>query len=183
VDSDFVGIIERSRQGDEAARATIAELIRSDLRRLARLQLRGKRWMTLNTTALVNESFLRLASPAASHVETRLHFLNLAARIMRHVVCDYARRRLSAPFRHDTDGSLADAADEQVAQARQFVSLDEALHNLAQIHPRQAQIVECRFFVGLSDEETALAMKISTRTVQREWNQARQWLAENMRDD
>ena len=119
MEPDFGDIIERSRHGDIAARAAIVEVIRSDLRRIAHLQLRGKRWMsTLSTTALVNESYLRLASPSASHTATRAHFVNLAARVMRQIVCDYARKRLRFDERHETLERSGDDVSAQDAQAK-----------------------------------------------------------------
>ncbi len=164
------------REGDGAAERQLIALVHADLRRLARRSLAGSRWMsTLDTTSLVNESYLRLVSPAARHVESRAHFLNLAARAMRQIVCDYARKRVRAS--RDAAAAASEAeSDPSLFQALQFTRIDEALRDLARIAPRQAQVVECRFFAGLTDDETAEALATSVRTVQREWSDARKWL-------
>lgn len=172
----FSRMLAGFREGDGAAERQLIARVHADLRRLARRSLAGSRWMsTLDTTSLVNESYLRLVSPAARHVQTRAHFFNLAARAMRQVVCDYARKRLRAV--RDAEAAAIDAADDPTLfQARQFTRIDEALQDLARIAPRQARVVECRFFAGLTDEETAEALATSLRTVQREWSDARKWL-------
>jgi RNA polymerase sigma factor (TIGR02999 family) len=184
---DFTQALARYHAGDRSAQEQLIGLIHADLRRLARRHMAGNRWIaTLNTTALVNESYLRLVSPAAQHVSTRAHFLNLASRVMRQIVCDYARKRLRErqQIDRDADPELAgERQDAEIAQARQFVSLDDALADLAKVNERRARVVDCRFFAGLSEEETAEALDMSLRTVQREWNEARTWLAEHMRDE
>jgi RNA polymerase sigma factor (TIGR02999 family) len=174
--TEFSRMLAGFRDGDGAAERQLIALVHADLRRLARRSLAGSRWMsTLDTTSLVNESYLRLVSPAARHVQTRSHFFNLAARAMRQIVCDYARKRLRAT--RDAETAAAEAADDPTLfQARQFTRIDEALQDLARIAPRQARVVECRFFAGLTDEETAEALATSVRTVQREWSDARRWL-------
>jgi RNA polymerase sigma factor (TIGR02999 family) len=180
---EFTQVLARFREGDDAARQRLIGMIHDDLRQIARRHLSGNRWIaTLNTTALVNESYLRLVSPAAEHVATRPHFLNLAALAMRQIVCDYARKRLREPIERAVQ--VDDRSEEQGAlmlQAEQFVALDEALNDLARVNARQARLVECRFFAGLSEEETAAALDVSLRTVQREWQQARQWLADALK--
>jgi RNA polymerase sigma factor (TIGR02999 family) len=178
---EFTQVLARFREGDDAARQQLIGLIHGDLRQIARRHLSGNRWIaTLNTTALVNESYMRLVSPAAEHVATRPHFLNLAALAMRQIVCDYARKRLRDPV--DRAVEPPDEHDAVQAQAEQFVALDEALNDLARTNARQARLVECRFFAGLSEEETASALNMSLRSVQREWQSARQWLATAMKE-
>lgn len=180
---EFTQVLARFRNGDDAARQRLIGMIHSDLRHLARRHLSGNRWIaTLNTTALVNESYLRLVSSAAEHVATRPHFLNLAALAMRQIVCDYARKRLRDPVERAEAGEDINARHALQHQAEQFVALDEALNDLARVNARQARLVDCRFFAGLSEEETASALAVSLRTVQREWQQARSWLADAMRE-
>ena len=185
VPGDFTVILARYRAGDASAQEQMIRLIHGELRRLARRHLSGSRWIaTLNTTALVNESYLKLVGPAARHVESRAHFFNLASRVMRQIVCDYSRKRLRESKCIDRQVDLeveGERLDAELAQARQFVSLDEALSELAKVDERRARIVDCRFFAGLSESETAEALGISLRTVQREWNQAREWLGEQMK--
>ncbi len=179
---EFTVLIERSRQGDSSAHEVMFRMIYSELRRIAKRQLAGlSRGGTLDTTSLVHESYLRLIGPAASHVGTRAHFLNLAARAMRQILCDYARRRIRTRERFD-GRALDDISPAEMVQADQWVRLDEALSALAKENPRAARVVECRFFGGLTEDETAQALEVSVRTVQREWNGARDWLAENMRE-
>jgi len=180
---EFTALIERSRRGDADAHAVMFRMIYGELRRIARRQLAGlSRGATIDTTSLVHDSYLRLIGPAASHVETRAHFLNLAARAMRQILCDYARRRLRTRERFD-GRALEDIGAAEIVQADQWVRLDEALDALAAENPRAAKVVECRFFGGLTEEETAQALETSVRTVQREWNGARAWLATHMRED
>ncbi len=181
---EFTQVLARYRAGDASAQDQMVALIYADLRRLARRHMSGNRWIaTLNTTSLVNESYLRLVSPAAQHVETRAHFLNLASRVMRQIVCDFARKRLRerAHVDRDIDPEEAQGAvDAGLAQARQFVALDVALVELARVNERQSRVVDCRFFAGLSEDETAHALDVGVRTVQRDWNEARAWLAQNL---
>jgi RNA polymerase sigma factor (TIGR02999 family) len=183
---EFTLTLARHRAGDAGAQQRLIALIYGDLRKLARRHLSGNRWIpALDTTALINESYLRLVSPAAQHVETRAHFLNLASRVMRQVVCDYARKRLREKEHVVASAEVSDDAEREraeLAQADQFVRLDEALQDLARVNERQARVVECRFFAGLSEEETAAALDASLRTVQRDWAEAREWLARHMRD-
>lgn len=181
---EFTQWLLRHRAGEQDAQEQLIRVILADLRRLAHRHLSGNRWMTtLDTTSIVNESYLRLVSPAAQHVTTRAHFMNLASRVMRQILCDYARKRLREHKLIDRDvvaDDLREVHDAELVQARQFSALDEALKDLAAIHPRQAQVVECRFFAGLSEEETAEALETSLRTVQRDWNEARAWLATHL---
>jgi len=183
---EFTQWLLRYRAGEQDAQENLIRVILADLRRLAHRHLSGNRWMTtLDTTSIVNESYLRLVSPAAQHVTTRAHFMNLASRVMRQILCDFARKRLTelnVIDRGAADDDLDEAGGAEVTQARQFSALDEALDDLARINPRQAQVIECRFFAGLSEEETSEALDTSLRTVQRDWNEARAWLAKNLRD-
>ncbi len=183
---EFTQLLSRFREGEQGAQEMLARMILADLRRIAHRHLAGSRWMnTLNTTSVVNESYLRLVSPAARHVATRAHFLNLASRIMRQIICDYARKRVRESARFERDvlpEDVREDAEQASLQARQLAALDEALNDLARINARHARVIECRFFAGLSEEETSAALDVSLRTVQRDWNEARNWLAQHMRD-
>jgi RNA polymerase sigma factor (TIGR02999 family) len=154
-------------------------LVYEELRRIARRQLRHEGvGHTLNTTALVHEAYLRLAAPSHLDISGRAEFLSIAATAMRRVLIDYARQRTAqkrggVQMRVELD-DLEVAAE---GRAEQLVALDEALTALAVSNPRLARVVDCRFFGGMSQEETALALQLTPRTVRRDWTKARMWLA------
>lgn len=181
---DFTVMLGEHRAGDPGAEQRMLAMVYADLRRLAHRHLSGNaRSQTLDTTALINESYLRLVKPLARHVDSRAHFMNLASRIMRQIIIDYARKRIldRDRFVRPTDG--LEAVENGLAgdrEARNFLALDEALNDLERIDARRVRVVECRFFGGLSEQETAEALGVSLRTVQREWAATREWLAEHM---
>ena len=179
---EFTRMLSRFREGDAEVDAHLMEMAYRDLRRLAQRHLGGSRWIaTLNTTSLVNESYLRLFAPASRHVENRHHFFALASRIMRHIVCDYAKSRIRASKRIDreTESETAIARlDAELSDAHEMLRIDEALEELAKANERQSRIIECRFFAGMTEVETANALNIPLRTVQREWEKAREWLGQ-----
>jgi RNA polymerase sigma factor (TIGR02999 family) len=154
-------------------------LVYEELRRIARRQLKNEGvGHTLNTTALVHEAYLRLAAPSHLDIGGRAEFLSIAAMAMRRVLIDYARQRTA----QKRGGVLmrVELDDIEVAaegRAEQLVALDEALTALAVSNPRLARVVDCRFFGGMSQEETALALQLTPRTVRRDWTKARMWLA------
>ena len=154
-------------------------LVYEELRRIARRQLRHEGvGHTLNTTALVHEAYLRLAAPSHLDISGRAEFLSIAAMAMRRVLIDYARQR-TAQKRGGVQMRV-ELDDIEVAaegRAEQLVALDEALTALAVSNPRLARVVDCRFFGGMSQEETALALQLTPRTVRRDWTKARMWLA------
>jgi RNA polymerase sigma factor (TIGR02999 family) len=167
---EFSRLLDDCRQGDSQAAARLITLVYADLQRLARAQRghsEGNR--TLNTTSLVHECYLRIAGDATHSVESRAHFFNLASRVMRQVLCDYARQRIAAKR---GGGAM---------QACELIELDDLLKGLEREQQRAARVFECRYFAGLSEQETADALDISLRTAQREWNLARAWLAERLR--
>lgn len=150
-----------------------------ELRRLAAAVRRRERGQTLNATALVHEAWLKLARTPALADTSPLHFRRIAARAMRQVLVEAARRRLAAK-RGGADAVLVtydDALDAAPQDSADVVALDGALERLAALDPRQAQIVECRFFAGLDVAETADALGVSASTVERDWRAARAWLA------
>lgn len=164
-------------QGSDVER--MLPLVYEELRRIARRQLRHEGiGHTLNTTALVHEAYLRLATPSHLDIGGRAEFLSIAAMAMRRVLIDYARQRTAqkrggVQIRVELD-DIEVAAD---GRAEQLVALDEALTALAASNPRLARVVDCRFFGGMSQEETALALQLTPRTVRRDWTKARMWLA------
>lgn len=167
--------------GDQAAmNAMIARLYR-ELRGVARRSLgRNRANMTLNTTALVNETCLRLLRSTSATAQNRGHFLNLAAKMMRQLICDFARKHLRElnHVERDTDSDeerIAIAADER--DTLRLAAVDVALGVLESVNPRGVRVVECRYFLGLSTTETAETLGLSVRTVEREWTATRTWLA------
>ncbi len=153
-----------------------------ELRRLAATVRRGERHVTLSPTALVNEAWLKLAASPSARPVSRLHFKRIAARAMRQVLVEAARRRQA----DKRGGGVALATFDEAlapieADAADVVRLDEALEALARINPRQAAMVESRFFGGLDVAETAAALEVSEATVLRDWRAARAWLAAELR--
>lgn len=179
---DFSRLLGDIRQGNAEASAKLIAMVYDDLRRLARAQIGpGARDRTMNATSLVHECYLRLLDPAAHDIESKNHFFNLASRVMRQVLCDYARERLAEKRGGGQAHDTLSAIDRDVLQeATNLVELDDVLNRLELSHPRPARVFECRYFAGLSEQETADALKLSLRTAQREWNQARRWLSEQM---
>jgi RNA polymerase sigma factor (TIGR02999 family) len=179
--SEITQLLAHAREGDPAAWDRLAALVYADLRRLAHQQLGTQyRERTLDTTGLVHECYLRLVERSAAP-DDRGHFFALASRIMRQVIVDHARERLALK-RGGTQAHirLDDADEEELAQAMRFVALDDALAALGERSQRAARVVECRFFAGLTEQETAEALELSLRQVQREWQEAREWLARFM---
>ncbi len=166
--------------GDREALARVLPQIYDELRALAAQHLRKERaGHTLQPTALVNEAFLRLSGRDRVHVQARVQFLAVAAQAMRRVLVDHARRRHAGKRGgHDERVPLTEVAGGELAAAPQLdvVDLDEALVRLAALDPRQAQVVELKFFAGMEVEEIAAALDVSASTVRREWRMARAWL-------
>ena len=151
-----------------------------ELRRLASSVRRSDPAASLSPTGLVNEAWLKLASSPMFRSASRLHFKRIAARAMRQILIEGIRRRRSAKRGGDEDGSRVvfdEAIDGMPATARDLLALDAALDDLARIHPRQALLVESRYFGGLDVSETAALLEISEATVLRDWRAAKAWLA------
>lgn len=164
--------------GDRSALDQLVPIVHQELRRLARLQMRGERDNhTLQTTALVNEAFIRLVDLRRIRWQDRAHFLALSARLMRRILVDHARSR---NYLKRGGGVVSVALDDTLGIPRErtanLVALDDALDTLSRMDPRKGQVVELRFFGGLSVEETAEALSISPETVLRDWRLAKVWL-------
>lgn len=169
-------------EGDRAALDRLVPLVYTQLRRLARAQLKDEQRPPLETTALVHEAYIRLADAKALSVEDRAHFLSIAARVMRRILIDHARRR-SAQKR---GGGLPDVTlDSNVpgswAGDEGLLALDDALERLSELNPRQGAVVEYRVFGDMTIDETARALGVSPRTVKRDWRSARAWLNRELR--
>jgi RNA polymerase sigma factor (TIGR02999 family) len=168
------------REGDRSALDRLVPLVYDDLRRIARSRQARDRAATLAPTAVVHEAWLKLARQEGADWRDRGHFLAVAATAMRQVAIDYARRRRASKRGH---GAAHEALDESAAVAQDaeyLLALERGRLRLAAHSPRLAQTFECRFFAGLSEEETAAALGVSLRTTQRDWLRARAWLKEEL---
>src|SRR6516165_4071020 len=177
-------LLEQWSHGDDAALAELTPLVYEELRRLAHNYMGGQRPNhTLQTTALVNEVYLRLADQTNPRWQNRVHFFAVAARAMRQILVSYARsqrsqKRGGGAFKVDLD----EAALVSPQESKEIVDLHEALERLATLDSRKAQIVELKYFGGLNYDEMAEVLKISSITVRRDWRFARAWLYTELRD-
>jgi RNA polymerase sigma factor (TIGR02999 family) len=171
--------------GNEAALEQLTPLVEAELRRLARGYMgRERRGHTLQTTALVNEAFLRLTGARSIGWQDRAHFLGIAARLMRRVLVDHARAR---SYRKRGGGVQRVTLDEGLVASPEprldVVALDRALEALAAVDARKSQVIELRFFGGLSVEETAEVLHVSSDTVKRDWRLAKLWLLRELKGE
>jgi len=164
--------------GDDAALARIAPLVHAELYRLAkRYMSRERSDHLLQTSALINEAYLRLIDWKAVRWQNRAHFFGVAAQMMRRILVDFARRRPRVALEVEAlNISLDEAMTVTTEKDADLLALDEALQSLAEIDERKSRIVELRFFGGLSVDETAEVLKLAPITVIREWNKAKAWL-------
>lgn len=181
---DTTGLLLALRNGDRRALDRLMPQVYDELHRIAHRELaRRGAGGTLRTTGLVHEAYLKLVDQTRIDVEDRAHFLALAATAMRHIVIDYARKRRS---QKRGGGWRRISLDEGVpaSQARfdELLELDEALKRLQRFDERLCKVVECRFFGGMSVEETAIALEIAPRTVDRAWQKAKAWLYREMHE-
>lgn len=145
-----------------------------DLRRAASAQLRRGASPTLNTTSLVNEAYLKLVDGSQAAPSDRSHFLAVAARAMRYIIIDYARQRSAAKRGGDAPHVRLDEARVAIDdEVQQLLTLDDALQALARLDERLVRLAECRYFTGMTEEETAAALDVSVSTVQRDWKRAK----------
>lgn len=177
-------LLARWSDGDSAARDQLVPLVYEELRRIARKSLAGQRGNhTLQPTALVHEAYLRMARGESMRWQNRSHFFAVAASMMRQILVDHARSRAAAKRGgNGTTVVLDDAVALSQMTSLDLLALDRAMTRLASLDARQCQIVELRFFAGLSIEETAEVVKISPATTKREWATARLWLHHEMRE-
>jgi RNA polymerase sigma factor (TIGR02999 family) len=169
-------------QGKDAAMEELLPLVHQELRRLARRYMFGERpGHTLQTTALVNEAYLRLVNSRQVRWQNRAHFFAISAQLMRRILVDYARSR---GYQKRGGGVPKVTLDEMLMgpqeKGHDLVALDDALKALAEVDPRKSKVVELRFFGGLSVEETAKLLKVSPDTVLRDWRLAKAWLSREM---
>lgn len=175
---EVTALLRAWSQGDDQALQKLMPLVYGELHQAARRHMAGERLShTLQPTALIHEVYLRLVDAQSIQIQDRSHFLALCARLMRQILTDFARSR-----HYQKRGGAAPhlALDEAVLRPEaadpDLVAVDDALSQLAAIDPRKSQVVELRFFGGLSVEETAEALKVSPETVMRDWKLAKVWL-------
>jgi RNA polymerase sigma factor (TIGR02999 family) len=179
---EITRLLAEARDGDRSASDALFERVYQELHRLAHAQLgRGRPGDTLNTTALVHETYLCLARSKTLGADDRAHFFNLAARVMRHVVVDYARKRDAAKrsgitVRIEVGGPGEPAAETDQALLADVLALDASLERLETASPRLARLVELHFFAGLSFAEIGELQGLTERTAKRDWRKARAFL-------
>ena len=176
--ADVTQLLIAWSNGDQVARERLMSVVYEELHRLARRYMRNESpGHTLQTSALVHEAFIRLVDQRDVHWQNRSHFFAIAAQMMRRILVDYARSR---NFAKRGGGAVKLSLEEGLIvsdeRSEQVVAVHEALDGLAKIDPRQAQIVELKFFGGLSNEEAAAVLSVSPGTVARDWTMAKAWL-------
>ena len=182
---DVTQLLVAWSRGEKEAEEELITLVYQELRRLARRQMRLENpGNTLQTTALVNEAYLRLVDARRVNWQDRAHFFALSARVMRHILVDLARGK---GYKKRGGEFFKISLDEAMMACKQqdpdIVRLDEALKALAEVDPRKSQVIELRFFGGLSVEETAEVLKVSLDTVLRDWRLAKAWLVRELQTD
>lgn len=174
---NLTSLLVEWREGDEAALERLMPLVYDQLRSMAHRYVQRERdGHTLQTSALVNEAYLRLAGQKVGW-QNRAHFFAVSARVMRHILIDHARRRRYT--KHGGDAQqipIEEASAMTMERATELIALEEALEELARLDQRKSEVVELRYFGGLSLEETAEVLKISLMTVRRDWRAAKAWL-------
>jgi RNA polymerase sigma factor (TIGR02999 family) len=177
IQADVSTLLRAWGDGDQNALDTLAPIVYDELRRLARYYLHRERpGHSLQATALVNEAYLRLVDYKRMRWENRAHFFAVSAQLMRRILVDHARRHNLKRGGGVQHVALEDTAVVGGGRAENLVALDDALQTLARMDARKARVVELRFFGGLSVEETAEVLQVSTVTVMRDWSSARAWL-------
>ena len=180
-DEDVSALLQAWSEGDQSALDRLTPIVYDELHRLARHYMSGERSAhSLQTTALVNEAYLRLVDYKRMQWQNRAHFFAVSAQLMRRILVDHARRHNLKRGAGILHVSLEEAAVIGGDRDEDLVALDDALHALARFDTRKSQVVELRFFGGLSVEETAEVLRISPITVMRDWSTARAWLYREM---
>ena len=180
---DVTKLLRQWRSGDKEALDKLTPLVYDELHRLAHQYISRERLgHTLQTTALVNEAYLRLVEQKDVEWESRAHFFAVSAQVMRHILVDYARQHASAKRggkfqKVELDGEVSVSRE----RASELVALDEAMQALHEIHPRRSKVVELRYFGGLNNREASAVLKVSEATIERDWRFAKAWLYRELR--
>jgi len=179
---EITQLLAEWREGSQSALDELYPLVYDELHRLARRYMsRERKGHTLQTTALINEAYVRLVDQKNVHWANRSHFFAISAQIMRRILIDHARRHAYAKRGGGArQVSLEEAATVVPNKSEELLRLDEALKSLAEMDPRRSQVVELRYFGGLNNEEIAGVLHISENTVTRDWNMARAWLYQQL---
>jgi RNA polymerase sigma-70 factor, ECF subfamily len=181
----FTSLLERFAAGDQDIRDQLVPLVHSELHRIAAAQMRRERPNhTLQPTALINEAFLRLTDQPLASCHSKAHFLALSAKLMRRILVDYARTRKAAKrggMAHQV--ILADVIAGTETPIADILPVHELLEELRTLDPRQADVVEMHFFGGMTFDEIASVLTVTTRTVKRDWSMARAWLHSRLVED
>jgi RNA polymerase sigma factor (TIGR02999 family) len=182
--SETTQLLRAWASGDRGALEQLTPRVYDELRRIAGHFMKDERpGRTIQTTALVHEAYLKLIDVTNVDWQHRAHFFAVSAQIMRHILLDRARRRVAAKRGGATPRvNLDEVPDIGSGRARELIALDDALNALAKVDARKAQVIELRFFGGLSVEETAEVLKVSSDTVKRDWRLARAWLLAELGD-
>jgi len=186
---DLTGLLIEWGRGDKAALDRLTPLVYDEIRRIAHRYVQRERdGQTLETTALVNEAYLRLAGSANIDWQNRAHFYAVTAQVMRRILIDHARRRHYLKHGGETQRVAFEDATKEPAlmsqpRAAELLALDEALAELATLDPRKGRVVELRYFGGLSLEETAAVLEVSPMTVRRDWRAAKAWLYKRVKSE
>lgn len=178
-------LLKAHSSGDQQALDELIPLIYDEIRDMAHYRLLGERTdHTLNTTALVHEAYLKLVEFNRIDWENRAHFFGIASQVMRNILVDYAvKKKAQKRGGNRQRVTLGNQEHETQADLHDVLSIHQALEQLAEIDERQVRVVECRYFGGLTLEETAKALSISTATVSRDWKMARAWLNRELSDN
>ena len=176
--NEVTQLLREWSQGDETAHEKLMPLVYAELRKMAHRHMASQNpGHTLQTTALIHEAYMRLVNQPEKEWQSRSHFFAVASRAMRHILVDYARSKQAEKHGGGTlELSLDEALTVSQERAAEMVALDDALQELARIDQRKCQVVELRFFGGLSVEETAEVLNVSPVTVMRDWSMAKAWL-------
>ncbi len=175
--SDVSTLLRAWSEGDQGALERLTPIVFDELHRLARRHMRHERpGHSLQTTALVNEAYMRLVDYKRMQWQNRAHFFAVSGQLMRRILVEHARRRNLKRGGGAQHMSLEEAAEVGGYRAADLVALDDVMNDLARLDPRKVQVVEMRFFGGLSVEETAEVLKVSSVTVMRDWSSAKAWL-------
>ena len=182
--SETTQLLRAWASGDQDALEQLTPRVYDELRRIAGHFMQGERpGRTIQTTALVHEAYLKLIDVTNVDWQHRAHFFAVSAQIMRRILLDRARRRVAAKRGGAAPRlNLDEVPDIGSGRARELIALDDALNALAKVDPRKARVIEMRFFAGLSVEETAEVLKVSSDTVKRDWRLARAWLLAGLSD-
>lgn len=176
--NEVTALLRQWRSGDQSALDKLTPLVYDELRRLAHQYISRERpGHTLQTTALVNEAYLRLVDQKDIDWQSRAHFFAVSAQVMRHILVDYARQQ--AAVKRGGEFQKIELDDEVIVsreRAAQLVELDEAMQTLHKIYPRRSQVVELRYFGGLNNREASEVLKVSEATIERDWRFAKAWL-------